>query len=231
MERAQKKLAMDMTRKWSDSLSPLTDIQVPDIQLSDTQVPDTQAPGRPGPQTSRSFGHPGPWTSRSLDIQVFRTSRSFGRPGPWTSKSPDVQVFRTSRSRKSNAHTLILDWCAFALDGVKNVTDGPTDKAFLGVGYNFKPNIDQNLLNCLWWPLETNITFNTMMISSSGPPAPKPVISPPQDHQHHHHYYQDQCTKQYHIPPTPSPLLPGPLLWTSVNQHYGQESTKNSVIH
>ena len=128
----------------------LTDIQVPDIQLSDTQVPDTQAPGRPGPQTSRSFGHPGPWTSRSLDIQVFRTSRSFGRPGPWTSKSPDVQVFRTSRSRKSNAHTLILDWCAFALDGVKNVTDGPTDKAFLGVGYNFKPNIDQNLLNCLW---------------------------------------------------------------------------------
>ena len=76
----------------------LTDIQVPDIQLSDTQVPDTQAPGRPGPQTSRSFGHPGPWTSRSLDIQVFRTSRSFGRPGPWTSKSPDVQVFRTSRS-------------------------------------------------------------------------------------------------------------------------------------
>ena len=129
---------------------PLRDIQVPDIQLSDTQVPDTQAPGRPGPQTTRSFGHPGPWTSRSLDIQVFRTSRSFGRPGPWTSKSPDVQVFRTSRSRKSNAHTLILDWCAFALDGVKNVTDGPTDKAFLGVGYNFKPNIDQNLLNCLW---------------------------------------------------------------------------------
>ena len=25
--------------------------------------------------------------------------------------------------RKSNAHTLILDWCAFALDGVKNVTN------------------------------------------------------------------------------------------------------------
>ena len=134
----------------NNSIQWLTDIQVPDIQLSDTQVPDTQAPGRPGPQTTRSFGHPGPWTSRSLDIQVFRTSRSFGRPGPWTSKSPDVQVFRTSRSRKSNAHTLILDWCAFALDGVKNVTDGPTDKAFLGVGYNFKPNIDQNLLNCLW---------------------------------------------------------------------------------
>ena len=79
-------------------LCRLTDIQVPDIQVSDTQVPDIQVPGRPGLQTSRSFGHPGPWTSKSPDVQAFRTSRSFGHPGPWTSKSPDNQAFRTSRS-------------------------------------------------------------------------------------------------------------------------------------
>ena len=131
--------------------------------------------GHPGPGHTAfghsGPGHTGPWTSRSSDNQVFRTSRSLdvqvpGHPGlsdfqvfrtsrsldvqvPGRPGLSDVQVFRTSRSRKSNAHTLILDWCAFALDGVKNVTDGPTDKAFLGVGYNFKPNIDQNLLNWL----------------------------------------------------------------------------------
>ena len=31
-------------------------------------------------------------------------------------------------SRKSNAHTHISDSCAFALDGVKNVTDEPTNE-------------------------------------------------------------------------------------------------------
>ena len=39
--------------------------------------------------------------------------------------------------RKSNAHTHILDWCAFVLDGVKIVgykrTNGRTSKTFLGV--------------------------------------------------------------------------------------------------
>ena len=32
---------------------------------------------------------------------------------------PKIQI----RFRKSNAHAHILDWCAFALDGVKNVSD------------------------------------------------------------------------------------------------------------
>ena len=34
--------------------------------------------------------------------------------------------------RKSNAHTLILDWCAFALDGVKNVTNEQTNERTRG---------------------------------------------------------------------------------------------------
>ena len=36
---------------------------------------------------------------------------------------PKIQI----RFRKSNAHAHILDWCAFALDGVKNVMDGLTN--------------------------------------------------------------------------------------------------------
>ena len=40
--------------------------------------------------------------------------------------------------QKSNAHAHKLDWCVCALDGVKNVTDQRTNKAFLGVGLGYK---------------------------------------------------------------------------------------------
>ena len=48
-----------------------------DIQVSDTQVPDIQAPGRPGFQTSRSFGHPGHWT-RVAKCQILYTDKDLG---------------------------------------------------------------------------------------------------------------------------------------------------------
>ena len=58
--------------------------------------------------------------------------------------------------QKSNARAHISDWCAFALDGVKNVTDQPTNEQGVSKSRMLACPMIQSCVSNIWGGHETN---------------------------------------------------------------------------
>ena len=68
---------------------------------------------------------------KMLNLRISLNPKKSENPIYLLSENHFIFFLKIKQIKKSNAHAHTLDWCAFALDGVKRL---PTNKAFIGAG-------------------------------------------------------------------------------------------------
>ena len=68
---------------------------------------------------------------KMLNLRISLNPKRSENPIYLLSENHFIFFLKIKQIKKSNAHAHTLDWCAFALDGVKRL---PTNKAFIGAG-------------------------------------------------------------------------------------------------